>query len=196
MNLKKQIFLILVPFFILSCGEEEDEGSVGFSLNLPGEAVIIPATSDLCNFTIDDNDDLQAAYFKIRSATINWERTDEELVLSFLKVAVKNSALDSDFSGIMDSSDLSDLFVIQTSAGTLTIQNGTIPPGSTLILRDGCSLGFGGLGVPEDSRNFTAEATFTLQGVAVGTQEGEGGNLGVESAVRTTQRIRLNYSFN
>ena len=109
---------------------------------------------------------------------------------------ISSSVLGSDFRDIMDSSDLSDLFVIQTATGTTTIQNGTVPPNSTLVLRSGCSLGFGGINVPEDSRNFTAEAVFTLQGVAVGTQTGEGGNLGVESAVRTQQRIRLTYGFN
>jgi len=187
-----RLLLSVIPLLILSCGEEKSESSEGFSVNLPGEAVIIPSDSKSCSFFSDN--DLDESYFKIRSATISWERTDQELILSSLRVEVSSSALDNDFSEIMDGSDIADFFVIQTSTGTTTIQNGTVPPNSILVLRSGCSLAFGGLQVRQDSPSFTAEAVVTLQGVAVGTTAGEDGNLGVEASVRAKGRIRLNYS--
>ncbi len=194
MKSKKWIFLILAPFLVLSCGEDANESAAGFSLILPGQAPIIPSQTTSCN-SLELND-LKRSYFRLRSATINWERENEELILSTLRVDVRNSALNSDFREIMDSTDIAELFVIESGATTTPIQNGIIPPNSRLVLRANCSLSFGGVSVPEDSRNFTAEAVFTLDGVAVGTLAGEGGNLGVESAVRTTQKIRLTYSIN
>jgi hypothetical protein len=190
--LRWSISLFLIAMLFTACGDDET-GTEGFRIFVPGEVIIIPSAGKDCY-----NDDLAEAYFKIVSFSLEWDRTDQDLVIAFARVDIKSSSLPDEFRGVMDGEEFSAYTGVLTGGDTITpLENGRVPAaqGGTRIVRPrvGCSLPLGGLNIGENPRNFTVKAELMVQGVAIGVGAD---NLGVEEPVRARVNFNLVYNLN
>lgn len=192
--------LLFSALFLTSCGEEESSGSDGMSLAVSSTAILIPASSKDCTFA-----NVEAAYFSLSKVSINWEKTDYDLQVAYLKMEVQGSGLSSEYNKVIDGDDFSKRFVYVDGSSTKQVTNSLIPaPTSTteprvIQLDSVCSLKFGGLSIADENKNFSATGTLTIQGIGIGNVSDTSAsnfNLGEEIPVRVRAKVNIEYNLN
>jgi hypothetical protein len=205
MKIFKIVFFLNFLLFINSCGDETTNDS-GLSASVSGTPYLFPSSGKGCLGEDLEYETVSKSYFTIPSLNINWTKQNYNLIIAYIKIELKGSGLSSDYSVALDGDDIDEKLVyLNDTAQSTTIVSGTIPgpttamPTRSIIALESCSLKFGGVSIADENKNFTANATITIQGIAVGnlaSTTGVTGNLGEELPVKASAKFKVQFSQN
>lgn len=161
------IFLLSIPFFLLSCSQGEKESAIAKKITLTPSKVAIVLPNDLSD---EWNQTCMAGGVtgpRVRlKASIKWVGTEGDLLPLVISLQFKDSRVSGEFAGTVSPGDEGS----ETLAGSLFgVATDYLPASDTTYAMSTCFLDYGGLPKPVTELKGTAQleipATLMMTGV-------------------------------
>lgn len=193
--------LLFASMALTSCGEE-NENTSGLSVQVSGSGTVIP-------FDLNSNcvgDSVTGSRFSINTMNIEWTKFDQDLVINLIRIEFASGNVTGGVSThYISDEDIDDFFAFEADDATTTnINLGRIEAPQEgevrkIFNKTNCRLHIGGISMVDDQVNFSARATITVFGTAIGNDAGVSAGsvvLDDEEPVRASTTMRIEYDFN